>query len=69
MRTRLKVLTLGLLVLIGGVAWWGVRRVTGSAALAVAVGAAMMAVPSIPLTWLLGVTFARFDLTTDSAGA
>jgi hypothetical protein len=62
----LKVLTLGVLAAAGFAAWWGVRMLTGSQAAAIGAAAAAMFIPSIPLTWLVGRTFARFDLTRDA---
>jgi hypothetical protein len=61
----LKALTLGVLFVLGAGAGWGVRLLTGSAAAAVAAAAVAMVIPSIPLTWLVGRSFARFDLTRD----
>jgi hypothetical protein len=43
-----------------------VTMLTGSLAIAVVVAALVMFVPCIPLTWLVGRTFARFDLTRDA---
>lgn len=65
----LKLVTLGILFVLGGAAWWGVRLVTSSDVLAIAAAAVAMAIPSIPLTWLVGRTFSRFDLTRDAPPA
>jgi hypothetical protein len=62
----LKVLTLGLLAGAGFAAWWGVRMLTTSQATAIVAAAGVMFIPCIPLTWLVGRTFARFDLTRDA---
>jgi hypothetical protein len=62
----LKVLTLGLLAVAGFAAWWAVTMLTGWPAAGVVVAAVVMFVPCIPLTWLVGHTFARFDLTRDA---
>ena len=62
----LKVVTLGVLAAAGFAAWWGMAMLTGSPAAAVGAAALAMLVPCIPLTWLVGRTFARFDLTADA---
>jgi hypothetical protein len=62
----LKVLTLGVLAAAGFAAWWGVEMLTGSMPAAIGVSAVVMFIPCIPLTWLVGRTFARFDLTRDA---
>ena len=62
----LKVVTLGVLAVAGFAAWWGVRMLGGSMAAAIGAAAGVMFIPCIPLTWLVGRTFARFDLTRDA---
>jgi hypothetical protein len=62
----LKVVTLGVLAVAGFAAWWGVQMLTGSMTAAIAAAALVMFIPCIPLTWLVGRTFARFDLTRDA---
>lgn len=62
----LKVVTLAVLAAVGFAAWWGVRMLGGPMALAVAAAAGVMCIPCIPLTWLVGRVFARFDLTRDA---
>jgi hypothetical protein len=62
----LKVLTLGVLAAAGFAAWWGVGTLTRSMPAAVGAAGVVMLVPCIPLTWLVGRTFARFDLTADA---
>lgn len=62
----LKVLTLGLLAGAGFAAWWGVRMLTASQAAAIVAAAGVMFIPCIPLTWLVGRAFGRFDLTRDA---
>lgn len=65
----LKTLTLALLTAIGFGAWWGMRLLTSSDVASIAAAAVAMALPSIPLTWLVGRMFARFDLTRDAPAA
>lgn len=62
----LKMVTLAVLAAVGFAAWWGVRMLGGPMALAVGAAAVVMFIPCIPLTWLVGRVFARFDLTTDA---
>jgi hypothetical protein len=62
----LKVLTLGVLAVAGFAAWWGVIALTASAPAAIAAAGLTMFIPAVPLTWLVGRTFARFDLTRDA---
>ncbi|HKP77036.1 MAG TPA: hypothetical protein VJT67_16005, partial [Longimicrobiaceae bacterium] len=61
----LKVILIGVLFLAGGAAWWGVWLLTESMAVGVAAAALAMVIPTLPLTWLVGRTYARFDLTRD----
>jgi len=62
----LKVLTLGVLAVAGFAAWWGVEMLTGSMTASIGAAALVMFIPCVPLTWLVGRTFARFDLTRDA---
>jgi hypothetical protein len=62
----LKMVTLAVLAAFGFAAWWGVRMLGGPMALAVGAAAVVMFIPCIPLTWLVGRVFARFDLTADA---
>jgi hypothetical protein len=62
----LKVLTLGVLAAAGFAAWWGVGMLTRSLPAAIGAAGVVMLIPCIPLTWLVGRTFARFDLTADA---
>jgi ABC-2 type transport system permease protein len=65
----LKTLTLALLTAIGFATWYGVGWLTSSQIASIAAAAVAMALPSIPLTWLVGRMFARFDLTRDAPPA
>jgi hypothetical protein len=65
----LKLLTLALLGAAGAAAWLGVRWVTGAPWLAVVAAALAMMLPCLPLTWLVGRAFVRFDFTHDASAA
>jgi hypothetical protein len=65
----MKMLTLGVVGVAGFAAWWGVRLLAAPASLALAAAALAMSIPCVPLTWWVGRTFARFDLTRAVAGA
>lgn len=63
----MKLLALTVLAAAGFGTWWAMRMVTSSNPIALAAAALAMAVPCLPLTWLVGRTFARFDLTRAAA--
>lgn len=65
----LKLLTLGLLGLAGVGAWLGLRLLTGADWPGVVAAALAMALLCLPLTWLVGWAFARFDFTHDASAA
>jgi hypothetical protein len=65
----LKLLTLALLGVAGGAAWFAVRWATDVPWLAIAAAALAMTLPCLPLTWLVGRAFVRFDFTHDASAA
>jgi hypothetical protein len=59
----MKVVALGALAAAGFGTWWALETL-GAPDLAIPPAIALaMAIPCVPLTWLVGRTFARFDLT------
>jgi hypothetical protein len=63
----LKLFTLSLLAGMGFASWWGLRLVGVPQLPAVLGAGVVMALPALPLTWLVGRAFARFDFTHDAA--
>ena len=63
----MKMVALGVLAAAGFGTWWGLQLAGASAPVTIAAAALAMAVPCAPLTWLVGRTFARFDLTRAAA--
>jgi hypothetical protein len=63
----LKLLTLGLMAGLGAGAWW-VLLLWGTPQWLAVVGAALvMSVPVLPVTWLVGRAYWRFDFSQDAA--
>ncbi|HYH82587.1 MAG TPA: hypothetical protein VEX86_22540, partial [Longimicrobium sp.] len=65
----LKLVTLVVLAVAGGAAWFAVRWATDAAWLAIVAAALAMTLPCLPLTWLVGRAFERFDFTHDASVA
>jgi len=65
----LKLVTLALLGAAGGAAWMAVRWLTDAPWAAVLAASLAMALPCVPLTWLVGRAFVRFDFTHDASAA
>lgn len=65
----MKLLTLGLLGLGGGAAGFGVWWLTERLWSAFIAAALVMALLCLPLTWLVGRAFVRFDFTHDASAA
>lgn len=65
----LKLLTLGLLGVAGGAAGFGVWLLAESPWPAFVAAALAMALLCLPLTWLVGRAFVRFDFTHDASAA
>ncbi|HSU14505.1 putative ABC exporter domain-containing protein [Longimicrobium sp.] len=63
----MKVVTLGIVGFAGFAAWYGMRILGAPLSLALIAAALAMSIPCIPLTWWVGRTFARFDLTRAAA--
>jgi len=63
----MKLVTLGIVGVLGFAAWYGLRLLGAPGLLAVAAAALAMSIPCFPLTWWVGRTFARFDLTRAAA--
>jgi ABC-2 type transport system permease protein len=59
----MKLVTLGVVGFLGFAAWYGLRLLGAPSLLTVAAAALAMFIPCLPLTWWVGRTFARFDLT------
>ncbi|HET7231323.1 MAG TPA: putative ABC exporter domain-containing protein [Longimicrobium sp.] len=65
----LKLVTLALLGVGGGAAWLGVRLLTDAMWPGIVAAAVVMGVLCLPLTWLVGRAFVRFDFTHDASVA
>ncbi|HEU4560806.1 MAG TPA: hypothetical protein VFS20_23340, partial [Longimicrobium sp.] len=65
----LKLLTLGVLGAAGFGAWLGLRLLTGADWPGVVAATLAMVLLCLPLTWLVGRAFARFDFTHDASAA
>ncbi|HET7462599.1 MAG TPA: putative ABC exporter domain-containing protein [Longimicrobium sp.] len=64
-----KLVTLAVLGAAGGAAWFGVWLLAESPWPAFVAAALAMAVLCLPLTWLVGRAFVRFDFTHDASAA
>ena len=65
----LKVLTLGVLGVAGGAAWLGMGMLMDATWPPIVAASLAMCLLCLPVTWLVGRAFARFDFTHDASAA